>query len=169
MLLMMSCAVTSTTANDVGRGRGANSLSKSMHARHAASPTLLVADAALEKAQYMPLLNGNDTDSPLERTFKLRSLAQLRTATNPGKPAGSAEPAWAARIAVNAEPRTAMNPGKPAGGPGKPAGSPGKPAVSPGKPAATPGEPDGNGEPAGRIAVNETTGENTDYESHFAA
>jgi hypothetical protein len=37
MLLMMSCVVTSTTANDVGRGRGANSLSKSMRAPRSVS------------------------------------------------------------------------------------------------------------------------------------
>ena len=102
--LIMYCAVASATASDVGRGHGANSLSKSMHARHAASPTLLVADAAREKPHDLPPLHGNDTDSLLERTFKLRSLAQLRTATKRGKPAGSIEPAWAARIAGNAAP-----------------------------------------------------------------
>jgi hypothetical protein len=163
MLVVISCAVTCTMADSIGPRR--DSLRGALHAAPLAR---VLPDAVHEKLHPdLGLWRGSDslrthhTAQParsvgdaapeklrglarLRSLAQLRRLAQLRTATKPGKPA-SAEPAWAARIAGNAAPAEDT------------------------APAGKRGEPAGDAAPAGRIAVNETTGEDIDYAANFAA
>ena len=179
ILVMISCAVTCTMVDSIGHH--SDSLCESLHARPAVSLSHLLADTVHEKLHPdLGLCCGSDSlrthhtaqpalsvDDPTPETLsgltrmrsleQLRRLAQLCTATNPGK-----------TVRNQADP--AGNPGKPAGNRGASVGNPGEPAGNPGDPAGNQGVSTGNpGEPAGRIPVNETTGENIDYESNFAA
>jgi hypothetical protein len=147
MLIMLSCAVTSTIPDNIGRDH--YSLHAELHALRTAPLSRLLADAVHEKLHPdLGLWRGSDslrthhTSQPARNVEdpapeKLRCLAKLRSL---------------AQLRSFAQLRTAGNPGKPAGNRGEPAGNPGEPV-----------------EPVGRIAVNEMTRENIDYASNFAA
>ena len=144
MLVMISCAVTCTMAERIGPRR--DSLRGALHARPTAPLSHVLPDAVHEKLHPdLGLWRGSDS----LRTHHARSVGNAA----PEKLRGLARLRSLAQLRRLAQLRTATKPGKPAG------------SAEPAWAARIAG----NAAPAGRIAVNETTGEDIDYAANFAA
>ena len=145
MLVVISCAVTCTMADSIGPRR--DSLRGALHAAPLAR---VLPDAVHEKLHPdLGLWRGSDSLRTHHTAQPARSVGDAA----PEKLRGLARLRSLAQLRRLAQLRTATKPGKPAG------------SAEPAWAARIAG----NAAPAGRIAVNETTGEDIDYAANFAA